>query len=646
MPSIYRPLDHNVREIRLLKIKPAPFDAKIEGQLFHTSLDDPCPYEALSYRWGAMEFSEPITLDGQPFHITKSLDEALRHLRDESEARTLWVDAVCINQADTSERNHQVSLMRDIYARCTADLAWLGPSAGPQEQDAREECSGDPELSLGLELMRKIAQRDEGTLAALRYCESKPFGWRDELVLEYDKQRLLDAAFLHAPLWKRIWVMQELSCAPRVVLVAGKTTLDWDLVANFLGDTPYSDAFHLVWSHNSLHPAVFYTFEIAQIIQEQRNIVRDVAAGNHKSSLMDVLAGFKFASSTDPRDKIFGLLGLVSEDHAIKVDYNKTAAQIFTDTCRFFIDSSGNLDIICQSPWQPEESSVPETRQTDKLPSWVVDFSSDTHSGIKDHFSALLFAQRGIFSAGTKTCETPCQVSESLDALRVKAIVLDTIGEILQPDYLSETHKSWWHRRWSGPEAPDSIETATIKEWMKLSLRSSSKGDERDASWKSSSYEATGEPLFQAFWRTLVMDCKAYPIKRLDGDDIAAYGALFAQLLLSDPSPGSSDGDSAEVLEGLGIKSELGRMLDRNSPRWSFLASARGLFCMVKKGAREGDVVAVLDGGKVPVILRPLEGDSSSFSVVTTAYVHGYMDGEAMAAVEKGKLERRDIFLV
>lgn len=655
MASIYRPLDHCIREIRLLRLQPAPFDAKIECQLLYTSLDDPCPYEVLSYRWGAIEFSEDIHLDGQPFCITGNLAAALRHLRDgASGERTLWVDAVCINQEDTLERNRQVSLMRDIYARCTTDLAWLGPNPGSQGQDgAREERPGDSKLSSGLELMRKIAERDENTLRLLRHGDATRSYDGEPFELDYSEQDLLDAVFLEAPLWKRVWVMQELSCAPRVVLVAGKSTLEWDLVANFLGDTPYSDAFHVVFDHGDRagpEEAVLYYFEIAQAILHQRGLVKDVATGSHSSTLMDVLARFKFASSTDPRDKIFGLLGLVSEDHNIKVDYNKTVAQVFVETCTSFIDASRNLDIICQSPWQAGEKDVLEKRQTRHLPSWVADFQSDTYSGLKDSFSALLFAQRGIFSAGTETCQTPCQVvSESSNALLVEAIFIDTIGEILQPDYFSDTNDLdipppsrdyWWT---SGPGA--GTVQATIKEWVELYLRAPSE-NERGASWNLSPYEATGEPLIQAYWRTLLMDCKAYPIERLDENQIAASGPLFTQLLLSQPSPGSEEETEPWNTPSSGLPDEEARWLGRHGLRWTFITSASGLFCMIKKGAREGDVIAVLDGGKVPVILRPVDGDDSRFHVVTTAYVHGYMDGEAMVGVENGKLQRRDLFLV
>lgn len=198
--------------------------------------------------------------------------------------------------------------------------------------------------------------------------------------------------------------MQELSCAPRVILVAGKSTLDWDIVAEFLGDTPYSDAFYLAWSHGSLMRATAYTFERTKLIHHQRCIFRYVAEGKCKGTLMDVLARFKFGAATYPRDKIVGLLGLVSEEHNIHVDYNKTVGQLFAEVCKHFIETSGNLDIICQNPWQATDYNKDANGNINELPTWVADFTMKDYSGIDDRVSALMFAQRGIFSCGPETC--------------------------------------------------------------------------------------------------------------------------------------------------------------------------------------------------------------------------------------------------
>ena len=47
-----------------------------------------------------------------------------------------------------------------------------------------------------------------------------------------------------------------------------------------------------------------------------------------------------------------------------------------------------------------------------------------------------------------------------------------------------------------------------------------------------------------------------------------------------------------------------------------------------------GGVVAILTGGRVPIILRP---HNDYFEVVGDAYVHGIMDSEAMEGI--GDLE-------
>lgn len=55
--------------------------------------------EALSYAWGPPHFSETLLCndDQRILKITPSLGVALRALRDRSQIRTLWCDAICIN---------------------------------------------------------------------------------------------------------------------------------------------------------------------------------------------------------------------------------------------------------------------------------------------------------------------------------------------------------------------------------------------------------------------------------------------------------------------------------------------------------------------------------------------------------------------
>jgi hypothetical protein len=67
-------------------------------------------YDALSYAWGKGMSLKPATVSGYPLEITESLDSALRHLRHADRSRVMWIDAICINQNDISERITKCSL--------------------------------------------------------------------------------------------------------------------------------------------------------------------------------------------------------------------------------------------------------------------------------------------------------------------------------------------------------------------------------------------------------------------------------------------------------------------------------------------------------------------------------------------------------
>lgn len=91
-------------------------------------------YIALSYVWGPPDTSQSIVVNGQSFKVSANLLNFLKSHRrrctDNPELRKmpLWIDNVCINQADTKERSHQVSLMKSIYQNASMVISWLGPS--------------------------------------------------------------------------------------------------------------------------------------------------------------------------------------------------------------------------------------------------------------------------------------------------------------------------------------------------------------------------------------------------------------------------------------------------------------------------------------------------------------------------------------
>lgn len=121
--------------IRVLDLLPSPNPvARLRCNLREVSLDDGeiASYEALSYVWGSPEGSQAITCDGQHLLVTPNCHDALRRLRYRSRERTLWIDAICIDQQkgdiSTQERLRQVARMGDIYEKASRVVIWLGSS--------------------------------------------------------------------------------------------------------------------------------------------------------------------------------------------------------------------------------------------------------------------------------------------------------------------------------------------------------------------------------------------------------------------------------------------------------------------------------------------------------------------------------------
>lgn len=123
-------------QIRLLRLLPGSDDQEFIGCLLAVDFDrNASPqYEALSYTWGKPLFDAAIFFnddqsDGlaRKFKITTDLAVALRHLRRADKERILWIDQICINQHDATEKSTQVNnMMADIYRRTSALIVWLG----------------------------------------------------------------------------------------------------------------------------------------------------------------------------------------------------------------------------------------------------------------------------------------------------------------------------------------------------------------------------------------------------------------------------------------------------------------------------------------------------------------------------------------
>ena len=116
-------------EVRLIDVHPAKEDyLPLQCSIRHVRLaSDPKPeYETISYVWGSPNTRAFIKLDGSKFGFPASSIAAIRRMRLPDRIRTLWIDSMCINQADLDERAQQVALMADVYRNSKGNLIYLG----------------------------------------------------------------------------------------------------------------------------------------------------------------------------------------------------------------------------------------------------------------------------------------------------------------------------------------------------------------------------------------------------------------------------------------------------------------------------------------------------------------------------------------
>ena len=112
-PYIYQPLT-STNDFRLLELKPGSGGDPVRCTLRLASLSSLPLYDAVSYTWGLTSPLRTIYVDSHYLKVRQNLYDVLTDLRHAHHSQTFWVDAICINQKDSSERSDQVSLHRQL----------------------------------------------------------------------------------------------------------------------------------------------------------------------------------------------------------------------------------------------------------------------------------------------------------------------------------------------------------------------------------------------------------------------------------------------------------------------------------------------------------------------------------------------------
>ena len=324
-PLVYDHLKHE-HSIRLFQITPG---LPIRLILHQSDLNKKPRYQAFSYTWGDADDVEMINVNGEQFTVRSNLYTLLEELCLQGDTSMFWCDAICINQEDTLERNHQVNFMGHIYQTAQKVLVWLGPY----------QLFNDEMLSIAQQA-GSWPKNKKIHCPKLPQCEYH-FFYGDLILL-----------FTHE-YWERTWIVQEFLLAQDIEILCGQSRVPLVVYQNLIGlacsrlkaadgpedqcrnarDCPTDYDPNDIWrnrgwnveglQHCLLNSLMF------KLIDDR--VSRPIRKAYGTRKLEDLIDSYQETSCKDPRDKVFALLGLAKDADMIEVDYSKDPEDLWED---------------------------------------------------------------------------------------------------------------------------------------------------------------------------------------------------------------------------------------------------------------------------------------------------------------------------
>jgi hypothetical protein len=316
-PFQYQPLDLSGQEIRLVTLAPrldgSDNCGKVQCKLKNVSLVESPKYEALSYTWGDDTRDNEIILENRSFIVSENLWRALKELSQPIKERVLWIDFICINQDDVSEKNHQVGHMRWIYSSASRVLAWLGEA----------DWFSDSLFTT----LNNLEHQERGTEALT--CE-------DIVYIKFWVEHLTGREY-----WTRLWIVQELALASDVLVVCGSESVEWEILEPWFG--------------------------VGSLTHRLDVLKKNRRGGS--CPLVRLLKDFGDSKCKDPKDLVYGLLGLATDPaiEKIPIDYEKSIYEMYADLM-FWANDRDQANIVAFSV--QVQTSLDPFYDSDKLRDW------------------------------------------------------------------------------------------------------------------------------------------------------------------------------------------------------------------------------------------------------------------------------------
>jgi hypothetical protein len=337
----HQPLDSTRQDIRLIRLLRPTRKKPISCILEHLDIDrdraNVPSYTALSYTWGDEQALYTIHINGLPFMVRKNLHSFLTSRTELREIDVwLWIDQLCINQEDVVEKNHQVTMMAEIYSQAQSVIVWLG-EAGPHTR-AAIHILGELPAFWDKHGQHIVSRRGRSAI------DYSPQGWSESL---RSFEQYLNVSFaygfteddgwsgvvdlLHRPYWSRLWVVQELFLSQNIALMCGTCQCALDF-------TEYGSNRLFWWlklflgtyARQVCSLDVTFSNDWSWLLDScsERRVLESAGA----SGLLPLSLALSLSSDReclDPRDIIYGLQACILPEQRIPIDYSLTASEIF-----------------------------------------------------------------------------------------------------------------------------------------------------------------------------------------------------------------------------------------------------------------------------------------------------------------------------
>lgn len=363
-------------------------------------------YEALSYVWGGLDNQHQILLGGDKvINVTKNLYSALRSLRLPHAGRKLWIDAVCINQSDYEEKKLQLALMKRVYQQADKVIAYLPMSTQDQKninklvpkilqasmayrehQASEQNAPSDQEqhtakLNSISELGTKTVVRDTNEPMSVTLGSAfegdQPF--LESFGLPREDSPLWDSwrRVFSLPYFRRIWIFQEMTLGNNLHFWfgTGEAPAEPLMIAHHFLDEDGANlnaSYNAAWcasdedNQDTLNDRIVGSGNATRMFRDRIMRVYGRGGDGLQPRLIQKLANVGTFEATDPRDKIYALLGMTSDGSTFTQHVNyapsETKEKTFLRFTTLFIDRGEGIEVLLQAGFREGE---PE------WPSWV-----------------------------------------------------------------------------------------------------------------------------------------------------------------------------------------------------------------------------------------------------------------------------------